>query len=155
MRRAIDWIVDEGSFFELTPGYGRTQITGFARLAGHPVGVFANDPMFYAGAMGAEGAQKVARFLRFCETFHLPLISLVDEPGFMIGLDSEQAGTIRYGVRAMSAINQSSVPWCTAGSRTWMRCARICLPIRCFRFRPTGSNSKFSPGKYRFRRMAR
>lgn len=113
MRRAIEWIVDEGSFFELTPGYGRTQITGFARVNGHPVGVFANDPYVYGGSMTHDGAQKVRRFVETCDTFHLPIVSLMDEPGFMIGPDAERAGTIRYGVEAIFAVQQSRVPWLT------------------------------------------
>jgi len=117
MRRVIEAVFDVGSFFEMSPLYGRSQIVGLARLAGRPVGVFANDSMFYAGAMGAEGAQKVARFLRFCETFHLPVVSLVDEPGFMIGLESERAGTIRYGVDAIVAGVRSTVPWATVAVR--------------------------------------
>jgi acetyl-CoA carboxylase carboxyltransferase component len=113
MRRVVKAIFDQNSFFEMTKGYGRGQITGLARLAGRPVGVMANDPHFYAGSMDAEGAQKVRRFVEFCDTFHLPLVSLVDEPGFMIGSASEQAGTIRYGVEAISAVVTSRIPWCT------------------------------------------
>jgi acetyl-CoA carboxylase carboxyltransferase component len=113
MRKVVKAIFDRDSFFEMTRGYGRGQITGLARLAGRPVGVLANDPHFYAGSMDAEGAQKVRRFVEFCDTFHLPLVSLVDEPGFMIGSASEQAGTIRYGVEAISAVVTSRVPWCT------------------------------------------
>jgi acetyl-CoA carboxylase carboxyltransferase component len=113
MRKIIKAVFDQGSFFEMTRGYGRGQITGLARLAGRPVGLMANDPYFYAGSMDAEGAQKVRRFVEFCDTFHLPIVSLVDEPGFMIGSQSEQAGTIRYGVEAIAAVVTSRVPWCT------------------------------------------
>jgi acetyl-CoA carboxylase carboxyltransferase component len=111
MRRIVEAVVDVGSFFELTPLYGRTQITGLARIAGQPVGVLANDPYFYAGAMTAEGAQKVRRFVELCDTFHLPILSLVDEPGFMIGPEAERAATIRHGVAALGAVMQSTVPW--------------------------------------------
>ena len=111
MRRVIEHVVDAGSFFELAPGYGRTQITGLARLAGQPVGVLANDPYFYAGSMTADGAQKVTRFVDLCDTFHLPIVSLVDEPGFMIGPDAERDATIRHGTRALFAVMQSTVPW--------------------------------------------
>ena len=113
MRRIVEWVVDAGSFFELTPGYGRTQITGLARVAGHPVGVLANDPYVYGGAMTADGAQKLRRFVELCDSFHLPIVSLMDEPGFMIGTEAECAGTIRYGMEAMFAVNQSAVPWLT------------------------------------------
>jgi acetyl-CoA carboxylase carboxyltransferase component len=111
MRTLIELVADRDSVFEMTPGYGRTQITALARMNGHTVGIFANDPRFYGGAMGAQGAQKVARFIRFCETFHLPIVSFVDEPGFMIGSASEAAGTMRYGMDAIFAGVQSTVPW--------------------------------------------
>jgi acetyl-CoA carboxylase carboxyltransferase component len=117
MRRAIEWIVDRGSFFELTPLYGRTQITGLARVNGHPVGIFANDPYMYGGSMTADGAQKVRRFVELCDTFHLPIVSLMDEPGFMIGTEAEKAGTIRYGVEALFAVLQTCVPWFTVIAR--------------------------------------
>jgi acetyl-CoA carboxylase carboxyltransferase component len=111
MRRLIESIVDAGSFFELTPGYGRTQITGLARANGQPIGVLANDPYVYAGSMTADGAQKLRRFVELCDVFHLPILSLVDEPGFMIGRDAEQQATIRYGLAALFAVQQSAVPW--------------------------------------------
>jgi len=111
MRRIIDAVVDRDSFFEMTAGYGRSQIVGLARLDGWPVGVWANDPAFYGGSMDAEGAQKARRFIEFCDTFHLPIVALVDEPGFMIGSAAEAAGTIRYGVEAICATVRSQVPW--------------------------------------------
>jgi len=113
MRRIVEAVVDVGSFFEMTPGYGRTQITGLARVAGHPVGVLANDPYIYGGSMTAAGARKLRRFVELCDGFHLPIVSLMDEPGFMIGSEAEKAGTIRYGMEAMFAVNQSEVPWFT------------------------------------------
>jgi acetyl-CoA carboxylase carboxyltransferase component len=113
MRRILAAIFDRASFFEMTKGYGRGQITGLARLAGRPIGVVANDPHFYAGAMDAEAALKLRRFVDLCDTFHLPIVSLVDEPGFMIGSASERAGTIRFGVEAISRVVRSKVPWCS------------------------------------------
>ena len=113
MRKIANAIFDRESFFEMTKGYGRGQITGLARLAGRPVGLIANDPRFYAGAMDAEGARKVQRFIDLCDPFPLPIVSLVDEPGFMIGSASERAGTIRFGVEAISRVVTSQVPWCT------------------------------------------
>jgi acetyl-CoA carboxylase carboxyltransferase component len=111
VRRLIDAVVDRGSFFEMTPHFGPSQVTGLARLDGTPVGVLANDPYFQGGAMTAAGAQKVRRFVGLCETFHLPIVSLVDEPGFMIGSEAEAAGTIRHGVEAITATVRSTVPW--------------------------------------------
>ena len=115
MRKIIDWTVDRdgdgSSFFEMSRKYGPSLITGLARLDGEAVGVIGNDCMYYAGAMTAAAAQKLRRFVDFCNSFHLPIISFVDEPGFMIGPDSEQAGTIRHGTAAISAVLQSRVPW--------------------------------------------
>ncbi len=111
MRRILEAVVDRGSLLEMNPGYGRNQITALARLAGTPVGVIANDPKFYGGSMDAEGARKLTRFLGLCETFHLPVVSFVDEPGFMIGSASEKSGTIRAGVDAICATVRSRVPW--------------------------------------------
>ena len=110
-RRLVALVVDRESCFELGRGYGRSQITALARLDGQPVGVWANDPRFYAGSMSADGARKVRRFVELCDTFHLPVIAFVDEPGFMIGLAAEQAATIRFGAEAMFAVVQATVPW--------------------------------------------
>ena len=115
MRKIINAVVDQqngdSSFFEMGRKYGPSLITGLARLNGHAVGVIGNDCMFYAGAMTASAAQKLRRFADFCNSFHLPIVSFVDEPGFMIGPDSEMAGTIRHGTAAISAVLQSRVPW--------------------------------------------
>ena len=73
----------------------------------------AGDPTYYAGAWTAEACQKIIRFVDLAETFHLPMVHLVDCPGFMIGLEAERTATIRHGVRAMAAINQSTIPWCS------------------------------------------
>jgi len=111
VRRLLAHVMDRDSFFELGSGYGRGQVTGLARMNGQPVGVLANDGRFYAGAMSAEGARKVRRMVDLCETFHLPVLSFVDEPGFMIGAAAERAGTIRFGAEALFAVVQSTVPW--------------------------------------------
>jgi acetyl-CoA carboxylase carboxyltransferase component len=111
MRKLLRWVLDEGSLFEMGPGYGRSQITALARLNGQPVGVWANDPRFYAGSMTADGARKVRRFVDLCDTFHLPVVAFVDEPGFMIGSQAEKDATIRFGTEALFAVVQSSVPW--------------------------------------------
>ena len=109
-RKLLTLVCDAGSLFEMTRGFGRSQITAFARLDGNPVGVWANDPRYYAGAMTADAAQKVRRFVDLCDTFHLPLVCFVDEPGFMIGAQSERAATIRHGAAAIFAVQQASVP---------------------------------------------
>ncbi len=111
MRAIVEMVVDLGSFFEIGRAYGPSQICGLARLDGQPVGVLANDNRHMAGAMSAEAAQKYRRFVETCDTFHLPVINFVDQPGFMIGPEAEQAGTIRYGMAAVSAAVQASIPW--------------------------------------------
>jgi len=117
MRRLLALVLDDDSLFEMSAGFGPGLITGLARLAGQPIGVFANDCRHYAGALSADGAQKLRRLIEFCDTFHLPLVNFVDEPGFMIGPDAERAGTIRYGMAAVAAAAQSSVPWATVRVR--------------------------------------
>ncbi len=111
MRKLLALVLDKESFFEMSRKFGPGQIVGLARLDGQPVGVLANDSRYYAGAMTAAGAQKVRRFVETCETFHLPIVSFVDEPGFMIGSEAERAGTIRFGTAAVLAVADCTVPW--------------------------------------------
>ncbi|WP_315719593.1 MULTISPECIES: acyl-CoA carboxylase subunit beta [unclassified Bradyrhizobium] len=113
MRPIIESVVDSGSFFEVAQNYGRPLIVGLARLEGRAVMVLASDPYHFGGSWTADACQKVIRWVDFAETFHLPIVYLMDCPGFMVGLDAEKAATIRHGVRAMAAVNQSTVPWCT------------------------------------------
>ena len=111
MRAIVEMIVDQESFFEMGRDFGPSQICGLARLNGQPVGILANDCMVYAGAMTAEAAQKYRRFVEMCDTFHVPIVNFVDQPGFMIGPESEAQGTIRYGMAAVCAASQSTIPW--------------------------------------------
>jgi acetyl-CoA carboxylase carboxyltransferase component len=113
MRPIIEAIIDKGSFFEMGQMFGRSIITGFARLDGLPIALLASDPFHYGGAWTSDACAKIIRFVDMAETFHLPIVYLCDCPGFLIGLDAERSATIRFGVRAMAAINQSTVPWCT------------------------------------------
>ena len=112
-RRLLDLVLDRGSFFEIAPTHGRSRITGLARLGGYPVGVMANDPRFNGGATDVASGGKVMRLMQLCDTFHLPLISLADEPGFLVGLESEKAGIERAGARMMVLTNLSRMPWIT------------------------------------------
>lgn len=113
MRPIIESVVDKGSFFEIAKNFGKPLIVGLARLEGRAVMVLASDSFHYGGSWTADACQKVVRWVDFAETFHLPIVYLMDCPGFMIGLDAEKAATIRHGVRAMAAVNQTTVPWCT------------------------------------------
>lgn len=111
MRKVVRAVFDRDSFFEMGGGYGKSQITGLARLNGQPVGVWANDGRHLAGAMTVDGAQKARRFMELCEVFHLPIVALIDEPGFMIGSQSEKQATIRHGATAVLTASMVNVPW--------------------------------------------
>ena len=113
MRPIIDAVVDRDSFFEIGKYWGRSVITGLARLDGWPVALMAADPYFYGGAWTADSSLKINRFIDMAETFHLPVVHLVDCPGFLIGTAAEKASTIRHGARALAALYQASVPWCS------------------------------------------
>jgi len=113
MRRILDLVFDSGSRFEVGKRYGRPLITSFARLAGHPVGVLASDPKIYGGGLNGDASDKMARFIDLCDQFHLPIVNLVDQPGFVIGTAAEKANTMRRGARAYAAVYQASVPWVT------------------------------------------
>jgi acetyl-CoA carboxylase carboxyltransferase component len=112
-RPIIETLMDRGSFFEIGRNFGRSVVTGLARLEGRSVAVMASDPYHYGGSWTADACSKVVRFVDLAENFHLPVVYLMDCPGFLIGLEAEKAATIRHGVRAMAAVNQTSVPWCT------------------------------------------
>jgi acetyl/propionyl-CoA carboxylase alpha subunit/acetyl-CoA carboxylase carboxyltransferase component len=111
VRRAIALMADAGSFFEIGPLWGTDQVTGFARFNGHPVGVIASDSRHVnGGALTADGCSKLTRHLDLCDLFHLPVLNLVDNPGFAVGLEHEMAGTIRRGGEWMVAFAQVRVP---------------------------------------------
>jgi len=113
VRPIIEAAVDRGTFFEMGHNFGRSVVTGLARLQGRPVAVLASDPVFHGGSWTADACAKVVRFVDLAETFHLPVVYLMDCPGFAVGLEAERTATIRWGVRAMAAVNQTTVPWCT------------------------------------------
>ena len=113
IRKLLDLVLDRDSFFEMSEYFGRSLVTGLARLDGIPVGVMANDCRFAAGAIDAEAAEKMERFVDLCDTFHLPLVNFVDNPGFLVGTEAEKRGTIRKGVRALGAVYQATIPWCS------------------------------------------
>jgi acetyl-CoA carboxylase carboxyltransferase component len=106
-------IVDRDSFFELGALYGGGRITGFARIDGYPVGIMANNPAQNGGLTDVAAGAKVAQLIQLCDLFHLPLVSLADEPGFMVGLESEKAGIERAGARLVAMICNSRMPWIT------------------------------------------
>ena len=112
MRQVCAAVFDQGSVFEMGRMWGRALITAFARLDGRVVAVMASDPSFLGGSWEAKTSEKAERFIKLTDQFRLPVVHLVDNPGFMIGLAAETAGTIRYGVQAMNAIYKATVPLC-------------------------------------------
>jgi len=113
MQRLLELVVDRESILEIQPTHGRAVITALARLAGRPVGLVANNPKIYGGAMDADAAHKQIHFMELCDTFHIPLIFFVDVPGFMVGLKAEQEATLREGMRAVYVAGQLRVPTLT------------------------------------------
>jgi acetyl-CoA carboxylase carboxyltransferase component len=112
MRPIVEAVFDSASFFEMGKAWGKSVITGLARLDGWPVAVLASDPYYYAGAWTPDACRKAIRLVDLAETFRLPVVHLVDIPGFLIGKDAEAAGVMRYGTQALAAVRQSTVPWC-------------------------------------------
>ena len=111
IREVIHAIVDAESFFEINPGYGESLVVGLARLDGYAIGIMANDTCHHGGAVNASASEKMMRFVDLCDTFHLPMLNLVDNPGFLIGSEAEEEGTVRLGSRALMACYQATIPW--------------------------------------------
>ena len=110
VRDALGGIVDAGSLLELCPRWARNIVTTLARIEGRPVGIVANQPRYLGGVLDAESSEKAARFVGFCDSFGLPLIAIVDTPGFMPGSRQERAGVIRHGASLVRAFAAARVP---------------------------------------------
>ncbi|MDR3507246.1 MAG: carboxyl transferase domain-containing protein [Caulobacteraceae bacterium] len=110
VRALIGLLADEGSFLEIRTGFGKGMITGLVRVEGRPMGLIANDPRFLGGAIDSDGATKAARFMQLCEAFDLPLLSLCDTPGFMVGPDAEKTAPVRHGSRMFVAAGAMTAP---------------------------------------------
>jgi acetyl-CoA carboxylase carboxyltransferase component len=110
MHDVIWRILDEGRFFEIKPEFARNMVTGFGRLNGKTVGIVANNPKEKAGSIDVDASDKAARFVRFCDAFNIPLLSLQDVPGFMIGKEMERRGIIRHGAKMLYAFAEATVP---------------------------------------------
>jgi propionyl-CoA carboxylase beta chain len=117
MKELILKVVDEADFFEISPDYAKNIIVGFARMDGMPVGIVANQPQVLAGVLDIDASRKAARFVRFCDAFEIPLITLVDVPGFMPGTRQEQGGLIRHGAKLLFAFAEATVPKITLITR--------------------------------------
>jgi propionyl-CoA carboxylase beta chain len=110
MKKVVLKIVDNGDFMEVHKNFARNLIVGFARMGGHSVGIVAQQPSFYAGVIDVDASDKGARFVRFCDCFNIPLVTLVDVPGYMPGTDQEYRGIIRHGAKFLYAYAEATVP---------------------------------------------
>ena len=110
VRKVIDGIADLGSALELKAGFGRAVVTSLIRIGGRPVGVVANQPMYLAGAIDSPASEKAARFIQICDAFDIPILSLCDTPGLMVGPDVEKTGLVRKSARVLTAFANATVP---------------------------------------------
>ncbi len=117
MKELILKLADEGDFYEIQEEFAKNIITGFIRIEGRSVGVVANQPMVLAGVLDIESARKAARFVRFCDAFEIPILSLVDVPGFLPGVSQEYGGVIKHGAKLLFAYGEATVPMVTLITR--------------------------------------
>lgn len=117
MHQVIDLIVDENSFLELQPAWARNAIVGFAHIGGHSVGIVAQEPDVIAGVIDIDASDKMSRFVRFCDCFNIPLVTFVDTPGYLPGIDQEHRGVIRHGAKLLYAYSEATVPKVTVITR--------------------------------------
>ena len=117
MKKLIRMVMDTGSFFEVAKGFGKNMITAFARLGGMVVGVVANNPMHLAGCLDIDASRKCARFVRFCDAFNIPVVTFVDVPGFLPGVQQEYGGIIVHGSKVIYAYCEATVPLLTVITR--------------------------------------
>lgn len=110
MHKVIECIVDDRLYFPIKPRWARNIITALARIDGRPIGIVANNPMFYGGVLDVNASDKAARFINICDAFNIPLLFLQDVPGFMVGSKVEQAGIIRHGAKMLYAVSTATVP---------------------------------------------
>ena len=110
MKKVITTVVDDGEFFEYFPHWAGSIVCGFARLDGHPVGIVGNQPMVLAGVLDIDSSEKAARFVRTCDAFNIPIVTFVDVPGFLPGVDQEYGGIIRHGAKLLYAYCEATVP---------------------------------------------
>ena len=117
VKRVIELIVDNGDFLEVHANYAKSAVVGFGRIGGYSVCIVANQPEVNAGVIDIEASNKIARFVRFCDAFNLPIVTLVDTPGFMPGVDQEHGGIIKHGAKILHAYAEATVPKITVVMR--------------------------------------
>lgn len=110
MKELIEKVVDEGDFFEIQPDYAKNAIIGFGRMMGRTVGFVANQPIILAGCLDINSSRKIARFVRFCDAFNIPVVTFIDVPGFLPGVDQEHNGIIDHGAKVLAAYAGATVP---------------------------------------------
>ena len=110
MHTAIEAVVDQGTFLETQSGFARNAIVGFARLEGNAIGIVAQEPSVMAGVVDIDAADKISRFVRFCDAFNLPIVTFIDSPGFLPGVSQEHGGIIRHGAKVLYAYSEANVP---------------------------------------------
>jgi len=117
MKELIHALADESDFFEIQESFAKNIITGFIRMDGQTIGVVANQPMVLAGCLDIDSSRKSARFVRFCDAFNIPILTLVDVPGFLPGTAQEYGGVIKHGAKLLFAYSQATVPMVTLITR--------------------------------------
>jgi propionyl-CoA carboxylase beta chain len=117
IKDVICLLMDDGEFYEIQENFARNIVVGFARLGGHSVGIVANQPAFLAGVLDIDSSEKAGRFVRFCDSFNIPLLTFVDVPGFLPGVDQEHGGVIRSGAKLLYAFSEATVPKITLITR--------------------------------------
>jgi len=113
----LKFVLDRDSFFEIAPYYGKSRITGFARVNGYPAGVVVNNPMQNGGSMDVAAGSKTIRFIQLCDLFHLPMVYFADEPGFTVGTEAQKQGIVRAGAKIVLATINTRMPWITFVTR--------------------------------------
>ena len=117
MKDVITSLIDEGDFFEIMPDYAKNIVVGFGRMNGRTIGLVGNNPKFAAGCLDINSSVKGARFVRFCDAFNIPIVTLVDVPGFLPGTSQEYGGIIRHGAKLLYAFAEATVPKITVITR--------------------------------------
>jgi len=117
IKNVISFLVDEGEFYEIQEGFAQNIVVGFARLGGHSIGIVANQPAYLAGVLDIDSSEKAGRFVRFCDSFNIPLLTFVDVPGFLPGVEQEHGGIIRAGAKLLYAFSEATVPKITLITR--------------------------------------
>jgi len=128
MFKVITLLVDNGELFHIKKHFAQNLITGFARFDGHPVGVIASNPQFIGGCMNLDAADKMSRFVRFCDAFNIPLLWLADSPAFLPAVEEERRGLIRHGSRMLMANSEATVPRITVALRKHFGGGRLSFP---------------------------